>query len=137
MRTSLFLIIALFWSSAALASVEITEIMYAPNAEWGGQYNEWVELHNPEDSIMDTSTCFFQNEPAWGILPPDSYLVLVRKEEKFLANYSITNYLPLSFGSLNNEKEVLLSLNFCNILFYNFIYGIFIYFRIFVYKVFV
>ena len=35
MRTSLFLIIALFWSSAALASVEITEIMYAPNAEWG------------------------------------------------------------------------------------------------------
>ena len=121
MRTSLFLIIALFWSSAALASVEITEIMYAPNAEWGGQYNEWVELHNPEDSIMDTSTCFFQNEPAWGILPPDSYLVLVRKEEKFLANYSITNYLPLSFGSLNNEKEVLLSLN-CDLNNYSVVY---------------
>ncbi|MEK6863094.1 MAG: hypothetical protein AABW53_00135 [Nanoarchaeota archaeon] len=111
MKTGFFLFIALFFSSAVFASVEITEIMYAPNAEWGGQYNEWVELHNPEDSMMDTSACFFQNEPVSGILPPYSYMVLVRKEEPFLANYSITNYLPLSFGSLNNEKEVLLSLN--------------------------
>ena len=73
--------------------------------------DDWVELYNPNNSAVDISGWYFEDEggdyfsiPANTILPADGYLVLVENAEKFTTIYpQVTNYIG-DFGSKNSAR---------------------------------
>ena len=104
----------IFFLPMAFAFLEISEIMSAPNSEWGGSSNEWVELYNPESSEFDLFNCSFQGKQLKGVVSPNSYLVLVRTESSFTASYNpniIHTQLSFGTGLKNSGDNLNLSCN--------------------------
>jgi hypothetical protein len=90
--------------------IAITEIMYAPA---GGPDHEFVELYNPSPTeAVDLSGYRLDGVglsfPAGTVILPDDYLVVVRNDPAFRAEYGSGRFVPAQYqGALDNGGESL------------------------------
>jgi|GEM_PF-3651132 hypothetical protein len=98
----------------------INEIMYAPNTEWGGQYNEWIEIYNPSQTPIDvTGWGLVDNEGGEqrkhnlpeGRIPPNSFIILAKNKTKFTSYYSVACEVFKVPFTLNNDNDALILYN--------------------------
>lgn len=92
----------------------INEIAYDP-PEGQPTNNEWVELYNRSDKNFDLADFSFQDdaespvpitEPSI-LLEPDDYVVLVRNDSAFAADYPGVDYVVVAdFPNLNNAGDI-------------------------------
>ena len=77
--------LVMFFSSSAFAqntNVIINEIMYSPSTEFGGTYNEWVELYNPTNESVNITGWNLTVLPAGtsmilsGTIPAGGYFII-------------------------------------------------------------
>ena len=91
-------------------NVSINEIMYAPNDEWGGQYNEWIELYNKDDKTINLTGWEIDGKriPDGTIITPQGYLILARNDTLFAEIYpgAVCSVVKVSI-ELNNKGEEL------------------------------
>lgn len=105
--------IIIFFSTAYAEStgVIINEIMYAPPAELGGMYNEWVELQNNGTSEANITGWIFseseKNHTLSEIISPGGFLILARKPVNFTQYYSASVPVIEARFALSNEGEEL------------------------------
>ncbi|MBI4152163.1 lamin tail domain-containing protein [Candidatus Woesearchaeota archaeon] len=108
-------IVALFFLSSASALLEINEISYAPTDDFGGQYNEWIEIWNNGNETINLSGCFLDTRPDENPLPPalispEELFIIARKPEIF-RNISSFNgtIIPLVLSLANTEDTITLN----------------------------
>lgn len=101
-----FLLIAI--SPLANADIFINEIMYAPNANWGGENNEWIELFNngTEDENVANWSIDGKNITE-GTVPAKGYLILAKNATKFLEAYGKSS-VRVPFTLSNSGKALYL-----------------------------
>jgi len=96
-------------------AIVINEIMYAPSDDWGGTYNEWIELYNNEANDIDiTGWKLYENNQDYGltliqggmVIPINEYVVIADNSSGFLLDYpNFNGTLINSKLSLNNVGE--------------------------------
>lgn len=97
---SMFTVISDMQSKAdgSTMDVVINEFMARPNSDWDGDYiydssdDEWIELHNPTDTIVNVTGCFIADGgSAWqmiekdGEIPPFGFLVIFGSDNASLS----------------------------------------------------
>ena len=99
-------------SGAAVSSVVINEIMYAPIS--GDSADEYVELYNRSSDSIDVGGWEFTKGISFSIpsgtqIPPDGYLVIAKNVTNLLARYPATlttdNTIGNYGGTLGNKGE--------------------------------
>ncbi|MCW3132513.1 MAG: lamin tail domain-containing protein [Candidatus Methanospirare jalkutatii] len=94
----------------ATGNVSINEIMYAPDDEWGGWYNEWIELHNKDDKAVNLTGWEIDGKeiPDGTIIKPKGYLIIAKNDTSFAEIYpgAVCSVVKVSI-ELNNEGEEL------------------------------
>nr|MCR5852405.1 lamin tail domain-containing protein [Methanophagales archaeon] len=84
--------------------------MYAPNEEWGGQYNEWIELYNKDDKTINLAGWEIDGKeiPDGTIIQPQGYLIIARNDTSFAEIYpgAVCSVVKVSI-ELNNDGEEL------------------------------
>lgn len=111
----IFIILTIILANQAYSLV-INEIMYNPPDELGGKYNEWIELYNPSDEIVNL-TGWKIADPSDHILDaslgdyiePNGYFILAKTPDDFLQYYDIEcNVVKTAFYLSNSGEEILL-----------------------------
>lgn len=96
--------------------IVIHEMMPDPEPMVGLPKEEFVELYNRSDKILQLQNCFFSDNTSGGKLPyfvlePDSFLILCEAgNESFFSPFGKTLGLK-GFPSLNNSSDILLLKN--------------------------
>lgn len=109
----LIILILIFFTKTAFASIEITEIMYdAPGTDTS---REWVEIYNNGNESIDLSKWYFfsadtkhsLNPNSSAILNTGSYAVIVQDLNKFMIDWPSFSGLIFdsSWTGLNNEND--------------------------------
>jgi hypothetical protein len=107
------ILIIIFFTKTALASIEITEIMY--DASGTDTNREWIEVYNNSSEPVDLSKWYFFSDNTKHTLNPNSssslqagaYAVIVQDVNKFLGDWP--NFSGIIFDSswtgLSNEND--------------------------------
>ncbi len=107
------ILILIFFTKTALASIEITEIMY--DASGTDTNREWIEVYNNSSESIDLTKWYFFSDNTKHSLNPNSssslqagaYAVIVQDANKFLADWP--NFSGIIFDSswtgLSNEND--------------------------------
>ncbi|MFK7807845.1 MAG: CotH kinase family protein [Saprospiraceae bacterium] len=104
--------------STSTQPIVINEINY--NSPDGNESGDWIELHNPNNSAVNISGWYFEDEsgdyfglPANTTLAAGGYLVLVENEDEFTSVYpSVSNYIgafgkdPGGFGLSGGGEQI-------------------------------
>ena len=96
---------------ATTGDININEIMYAPSEDWGGRYNEWVELYNNESTkaIEITGWTIDEKTIPEAIMQPGDYLIIARMKDTFDAYYPNMTCMVLEVKiSLSNSGETIM-----------------------------
>lgn len=102
----------------SFAQLQINEIMYAPTGDWGGQYNEWIELYNPVNVSINVSRCLIDGkEFGSSVVEPFSFLLVANKLETFAEIYSKISAVDGSFSLKNEGDSINLTCHNSSILF--------------------
>lgn len=118
MRVWLLLAVILISSCSAL---RISEVMYAPNSSQGGEYNEWIELHNncseeinltgwkiserSSSNVESNKTIDFLNSSQ--IISPFNYFIIAKSPDNFYQFFSNASNVSKSKFILNNDAEII------------------------------
>ena len=97
--------------SADTGDIVINEIMYAPTAAYGGQYNEWIELYNNDTNAINITgwkICDKTISPNTTMQPCD-YVIIARNDTKFVEYYpdAACTVIKVAIGSLSNDGEII------------------------------
>lgn len=93
-------------SQAASADIFINEVMYAPSSDWGGQYNEWIEIYNSgtEDANITNWLIDGKSIPDASV-PAGGFVVLAKNSTKFGQFYDVPSFhVPFT---LSNDGEII------------------------------
>jgi len=94
-------------------NVSINEIMYAPNKEWGGQYNEWIELYNRDDKTINLTGWEIDGKkiPDGTVIQPQGYLIIARNDTSFAETYpgAVCSVVRVSIELKNDGEELFLN----------------------------
>ncbi|MCK4589308.1 MAG: lamin tail domain-containing protein [Nanoarchaeota archaeon] len=86
MKKLVWLLVLVVFSQLVLAEVRINEVMYAPTSDWGGQYNEWIELYS-ENEINLSNWKIDGNDFDDIIIGSGGYVVIARNAVAFQNTY--------------------------------------------------
>ncbi len=97
---------------AVSGNIIINEIMYAPSSEFGGTYNEWIELYNPTGnsinltnwSIADPSDHVFDITGS-DIIQSLGFFILAKKLDNFSLYYPVSCPIARVGFTLSNAGE--------------------------------
>jgi preprotein translocase subunit SecE len=113
-------VMALILISSASAEIIISEIMYAPTTELGGQYAEWIEIYNPDNEAVNL-TGWKIADPAnhsiegGTLIEPNGYLIITKSAffSNFSSYYDVSCPIAKSGFTLDNDGETffIISLN--------------------------
>ena len=106
MKKLAWLLAVLLFSNLVLAEVRINEIMYAPNNDWGGQYNEWIELYS-EDEVNLSGWTINSNDFDDTIIEAKGYVVVARRINNFTEFYGNEILAVSGKFVLSNEGGVI------------------------------
>ncbi|MBU4245805.1 MAG: lamin tail domain-containing protein, partial [Nanoarchaeota archaeon] len=108
MSFKFLLFILILLSPITNAEITINEIMYAPNSNWGGENNEWIELFNNgiEDASIANWTIHEKTIP-YAIVPAQGYLILAKNTTKFIEVYGRSS-VRVPFTLSNSGKALYL-----------------------------
>lgn len=111
MRGCFIILMVLFIAPVANGALTINEIMYAPSSEFGGTYNEWVEIYNSGNTEVNLSGWVFmelsKNHSFSGSIGPSKYIILSRMPENFTQYYSTSSKIIETKFMLNDDGEEL------------------------------
>ena len=107
-----------FLLQLVLADIVINEIMYNPTDALGGTYNEWIELYNPTNELINL-TGWKVADPnnhtleilSSEVIEPQGYFILAKKPENFSQYYNVTCPIAKAAFYLSNEGEQILLKN--------------------------
>lgn len=112
-----WLIFLLFLPLAA-ASLTINEVMYAPTEEYGGRFNEWIELYNGEVAPYDASSCSVDGTVVGNYtIEPYGYLVIAKVLTTFAEFYPNVTAIDGNFNLNNGGDTINLNCSDANISF--------------------
>src|SRR3989344_2970590 len=84
-----WMVVFLLFLPLTAASLTISEVMYAPTADYGGSSNEWIELYNNNGENYSTTSCLLDGAAIGNLsIGPYRYLVIAKVFTTF------TNFYP-------------------------------------------
>ena len=100
----------IFLIAKSTDAIIINEIMYAPSDNWGGTYNEWIELYNNDIEITNlTGWTIDGKEIPQTIIQPNEYLIIAKNNITFKEFYpNVTCTIVKVAISLTNSGETII-----------------------------
>ncbi len=101
------------------ASIEINEVMYAPTEEYGGRFNEWIELYNNINQSYNASSCLLDGRLVDNfMIEPYNYFVVANRLDLFNAVYPNITAIDGVLSFKNDEDVINLNCSEVNISFF-------------------